>query len=316
MTTYNADNRPLAATIGFFDGVHLGHRYLIEQLTRQAEQRDMATAVVTFANHPRSVVGCDYLPELLLSAEEKTKRLEACGLDKVVVLTFTPELAAMSAESFMTFLHERYGVGLLMIGHDHHFGSRRNETFEDYRRYGERLGVEVVRALPLLQDELAVSSSRVRRALQNGEVTEAASLLGYPYSIAGVVKHGDQIGRTIGFPTANLRLTEAHRIIPTEGVYAVRVTMPYGGAQLGGVLYIGYRPTVEGHELRIEVHIIGYEGELYGERLTLELVARLGDSLRYSSTEALSEGVARFCLAAKEHLETYAGRTHDSATDD
>jgi riboflavin kinase/FMN adenylyltransferase len=235
---------PCVATIGFFDGVHLGHRFLIEQVKELAKDKGLRSALITFPVHPRQVMKSDYRPELLTTPEEKIELLKAQGVDYCIMLDFTVELSQLSALSFMKdILQQRYNVSTLIIGYDHRFGHNRSEGFEDYVRYGQQIGMNVYRAQACMIDDLNISSSLVRTYLLEGKIDLSTRYLGYNYSIEGVVVGGYRVGRTIGFPTANLDLRESNKLIPSDGVYAVRVEVK--GCLYACMLNIGYRPTLE-----------------------------------------------------------------------
>ena len=236
-TIYDAaervDGRKLAATVGFFDGVHAGHRSLIAQLREVAAERGLASAVFTFPVHPRRVLQADYRPQLLDTFEEKLARIGETGVDYCAVLDFTPALARLTAREFIERLAAEWGVSTLVVGYDHRFGRDRAEGFEAYVAHGRTVGMEVVRGVPyLLEDGTAVSSSRIRALLTECRVEEAARMLTVPYRLRGHVVGGQQIGRTMGFPTANLSVDEPLKVLPGDGVYAVR-------AWLRGTAYRG-----------------------------------------------------------------------------
>ena len=273
------------ATIGFFDGVHRGHRFLIRQLTRYAVGHDLASLLVTFRTHPRQVMQAAYQPQLLTTYDEKCGQLATTGADYCLTLDFTTALAALSARRFMVeILKEKLSVKVLIIGYDHRFGHDRSEGFAEYVEYGRELGMEVVRADAFAMSEVNVSSSMVRACLAEGEVGMAARCLTRPYEITGRVVHGFHVGHELGFPTANIQVEDAQKLIPKNGVYAVWVKGGTGGEEhvWGGMLNIGLRPTMENGENRtIEVHLLDFAGDLYGCRLTLSFVRRLRDERKF-----------------------------------
>lgn len=273
------------ATIGFFDGVHRGHRFLIRQLTRYAVGHDLASLLVTFRTHPRQVMQAAYQPQLLTTYDEKCGQLATTGADYCLMLDFTTALAALSARRFMAeILKEKLSVKVLVIGYDHRFGHDRSEGFAEYVEYGRELGMEVVRADAFAMSEVNVSSSMVRACLAEGEVGMAARCLTRPYEITGRVVHGFHVGHELGFPTANIQVEDAQKLIPKNGVYAVWVKGKTGGEEhvWGGMLNIGLRPTMENGENRtIEVHLLDFAGDLYGCRLTLSFVRRLRDERKF-----------------------------------
>lgn len=278
--------RPCAATIGFFDGVHRGHRYLIEQVREVASARGFASGVITFPMHPRKVVQPDYQPDLLTTCDEKVALLAETGLDYCMMLNFNAEIALLSAREFMLFLRDHYNIHALVIGYDHRFGHNRREGFEDYMRYGQELGVEVVLARAFIDKETAVSSSSIRQLLLEGKVSEASACLGYDYFLDGTVVSGYRVGRKIGFPTANLRVDNPDKLVPSDGVYAVHVTVE--GQIYGGMLSIGYRPTMaNGTNRSIEVNIFNFHSDIYEQVIRLSFVHYLRPELKFNSIDEL-----------------------------
>ena len=281
---------PLVACIGFFDGVHLGHRYLLNLLKQRADASGYASAVVTFANHPRTVISPDTPVALIDTAEEKSSLLAACGVDVCLLLDFTPQLMETSAEDFIALLAERGHIKTLLVGYDHRFGRKSSEGFDDYMRYGERYGVEVVR-MPEYEasGQEHYSSSQVRRCLAGGDVQQAARLLGRPYKLDGTIVHGHSLGHVIGFPTANLLPSHPHKLIPATGVYAAQASLA-DGTTYPAMVNIGCRPTVatpSDHTISIEAHLIGFDGDLYDRGVALSFVARIRDERKMSGLEEL-----------------------------
>ena len=290
-----------AVTVGFFDGVHIGHRFLIRELRRIAVETSLKTAIITFSGHPRKVLHPDYCPQLITTNEEKIDAFQALGVDYCYVLPFTADLAVLSAREFMkTVLKEQIGASVLLIGYDHRFGKDRSESVDDYVKYGDELGIKVIVAPPLMKGSEVSSSSAVRRLILAGKMREAAALLTRPYRITGTVASGHKVGREIGFPTANLQLP-AEKILPPEGVYAVTVQMPQ---RYGGMLYIGKRPTLDNGENRsVEVNIFDFIGDIYGCELTVEIVERIRDDIRFNSVAALKKQLEMDKSAALSILE-------------
>lgn len=295
-TIYDAaervDGRKLAATVGFFDGVHAGHRSLIAQLREAAAERGLASAVFTFPVHPRRVLQADYRPQLLDTFEEKLARIGETGVDYCAVLDFTPALARLTAREFIERLAAEWGVSTLVVGYDHRFGRDRAEGFEAYVAHGRTVGMEVVRGVPyLLEDGTAVSSSRIRALLTECRVEEAARMLTVPYRLRGHVVGGQQIGRTMGFPTANLSVDEPLKVLPGDGVYAVRAWLR--GMAYRGMLSIGNRPTIGDRPTAVEVHLLGFSGDVYGETIEVEFIRHLRNNRRFDSLDALREQLER-----------------------
>jgi riboflavin kinase/FMN adenylyltransferase len=280
---------PCVATVGFFDGVHSGHRYLIEQVKREAAARGLRSAIITFAVHPRCVVHPSFTPVLLTTVEEKVALLGETGPDYCVVLDFDAAMANLSARDFMAqVLKERLNVRCLIMGHDHRFGKNRSATPDDYRAFGMELGIGVIRAGAFALDGMAVSSSFVRGLLLGGDIATANRCMSHSYAFTGLVVGGHRVGRKIGFPTANVSVNNPFKLIPANGAYAVRVAMPDGSTPLG-MLNIGHRPTVNnGSERSIEVHIIGFEGDIYGAEITVTFLSHLRSEVKFGSMEALA----------------------------
>ena len=277
---------PCAATIGCFDGVHRGHRYLIGQVCQEAAQRGLSSVLITFPVHPRQVMQSDYRPQLLSCLQQKTDLLQQQPADYCIMLPFTRELSMLSAYEFMRLLRNRYQVKVLVIGYDHRFGHNRSEGFEDYCRYGRELGMEIVHARALVEDELSISSSTIRNLLKQGEVERANHFLGYRYYLDGVVVGGYKVGRTLGFPTANLQPSCPDKLIPAEGVYAVYAYVK--GRRYAGMLNIGHRPTVDnGNNLSIEAHILDFSDNIYNRYLRIEFMHFIRPEQKFGNLEAL-----------------------------
>lgn len=277
------------ATIGFFDGVHRGHQFMIDSLTTMAHAQGRQSLVITFDRHPRQVVHADYVPQLITTTDEKLQMLHATAADRIEMLHFDTQMAQLSAYEFMRqVLHEKYGVAMLLTGYDNRFGHNRAEGFADYVRYGEEMGMEVRQNTPIDIDGLRVSSSLIRRLIVEGNITEASNCMGHPYSITGCVAHGFQEGRRIGFPTANIVPESAEKLVPGNGVYATRVSVE-GGEWMPAMLNIGTNPTFQRLQTTIEAHIIGFDGDIYGKKLCVEFAMKLRDEQRFKSVEALQK---------------------------
>lgn len=277
------------ATIGFFDGVHRGHQFMIDSLTTMAHAQGRQSLVITFDRHPRQVVHADYVPQLITTTDEKLQLLHATAADRIEMLHFDAQMAQLSAYEFMRqVLHEKYGVAMLLTGYDNRFGHNRAEGFDDYVRYGEEMGMKVLQNTPIDIDGMRVSSSLIRRLIVEGNITEASNCMGHPYSITGSVAHGFQEGRRIGFPTANIVPESAEKLVPGNGVYATRVSVE-GGEWMPAMLNIGTNPTFQRQQTAIEAHIIGFEGDIYGRKVRVEFGRKLRDEQRFESVEALQK---------------------------
>lgn len=283
---------PCVATIGCFDGVHRGHRYLIDQVCAEAKAQGLKSALVTFPTHPRQVMqpGQDF--QWLSCLEEKQALIAQTEADYCILLPFTRELSTLSAREFMQLLRQRYQVRTLIIGYDHRFGHDRHEGFADYCLYGHELGIRVMQAKELEENGTAISSSLIRSLLTEGNIEQANHYLGYDYYIDGTVESGFQVGRTLGFPTANLLPSCPHKLIPRHGVYATYAHA--GGQRYAAMLNIGQRPTLgNGTNITIEAHLIGFDGNLYGHRLRIEFKNFLREEQKFDSLESLVKQLER-----------------------
>ncbi len=279
------------ATIGFFDGVHLGHRYVFDCLLNTAKQQHLLPLIVTFRQHPREVLQDGYVPQLLTTLQERKALLDTFA--ETLVLDFN-DVCMLTAEQFMIFLRDTYDVHTILMGYDHRFGCDRLPTHQDYIQVGEKNGIQVI-VLPQYMPQVAsagdglpqhVSSTEIRTLLQKGDITAANDLLGYPYTLTGTVVHGNGIGRQLGFPTANISLPDTHKLVPREGVYKAEACLL--NQTYKAVLNIGCNPTVGNSERTIEVHIIGYQNDLYDRQVQVRLLARLRNERRFENTNALA----------------------------
>ena len=280
----------MIATTGFFDGVHLGHRLVIERLVSLARERGDESLVVTFWPHPRAVLqdGAREL-RLLNSLEEKKELLRSLGVDRIEVLDFTRSFAALTAEQYLRdVLRSRFGVTTLLMGYDNRLGSDRL-TAASLKPIADGMGMELIELSPLSfrpsEASGEISSTQIRAALEEGDITSAAEMLGYGYALKGVVVAGNRLGRTIGFPTANMRLYEPLKLVPGRGVYVVEVEVL--GKKYRGMTNIGQRPTVGGTFTTIETHILDFDEDIYGLPLRITFLRRLRDEVHFPSLEAL-----------------------------
>ena len=275
-------------TIGTFDGVHLGHRSILQRIRLHAKERDGESVLVTFEPHPRMVLfPDDHGLKLLSTPEEKRARLQAEGLDHLVVLPFTHAFSRVSGMEFVRdVLVNGLGAKLLVIGYDHHFGRNREGSFEQLRAYSPSYGFEVEEIPAQDVDAVAISSSKIRGALDLGAVDKARNLLGYYYGFSGTVVHGKALGRTLGFPTANLQVGNANKLIPASGVYAVKAFLRK--MELNGVMHIGKPGETQAQgEVKPEVHLFDFSDSCYGETIRIECIARLREDRHYNAIEAL-----------------------------
>ena len=281
---------PCVATIGFFDGVHRGHKFLIKSVIDSAAEHGLQSAVITFDRHPRLVLHKEFQPRLLTTADEKLRLLAATGVNRCEMLRFDEQTASLSAYDFMkTVLRGRLNVRRLITGYDNRFGHNRAEGFDDYVRYGLELGMEVERAEAFVLNGVNVSSSVVRSFLSAGETDMASMCLGYHYKIVGTVVSGYHEGRKLGFPTANIDVEDKLKLVPEAGVYAVRVRIGDEPELLDGMMNIGTRPTFDGTETTLEVNIFGFGGDIYGRKITVEFHRRLREERKFGSVYKLMD---------------------------
>lgn len=304
LTSGETAGRPCVATIGFFDGVHRGHRYLISHVIDTARREGMESAVVTFDRHPRQVLHSDYRPQLLSTTEEKLALLAQTGIDRCAMLPFDAEMAALPARDFMRdVLLGRLGVRRLVIGYDNRFGHDRTEGFDDYVRHGRELGIAVEQWQPMSIGGVNVSSSMVRSLLQAGEVEMASRCLGYDYRLGGTVVHGRHVGSSLGFPTANVQPADPLKLVPARGVYAAEVSVEGEPDPMPAMLNIGNRPTFgDGSSTTIEAHLIGFAGDLYGRGVSVSFVARLRDERKFRTAAELACQLRRDLMDAEREI--------------
>ena len=288
------------ATIGVFDGVHEGHQQVIKRLISDAKFHHLTTMVITFDRQPRQLFDPQFRPQLLTTQAEKEREIERLGVDFLVVLPFTKEMAALSARDFMEqILKERLNVKMLQVGYDNRFGHDRTEGIEDYRRYGHELGIMVYNGIRMGFEgyTLSVSSSNIRSLIaEEGDVETANIFLGREYELSGKVMPGEHIGHQLGFPTANIEPDDPFKVIPASGVYAVWAqitdqTIPgpsySGGEALPAMMNIGTRPTFDGRNRTLEVNIFDFDGDLYGQTVRIRFLFRLREERKFDSPEAL-----------------------------
>ena len=289
-------------TVGTFDGVHLGHRDVLARLVARGRETGRRTVLVTFEPHPLEVVNPSAAPPLLTVGEEKLELLAESGIDYVLMVPFTPQLSRHTPAQFVNVvLRDRARMGELLIGYDHGFGRGRAGDVEMLQALGARGGFRVEVVPPFTADAgRPISSTSIRRAIAGGDLHRAAASLGRMYAVSGLVRLGDQRGRLLGYPTINLALPSARKLLPPEGVYAVRVQTPRGA--FGGMMNLGPRPTFADLALSLEVHLFDADANLYGAHVRIEFVARLRDTMRFPGAEALVAQLGRDEEAARRAL--------------
>lgn len=286
------EKHPVAITIGTFDGVHIGHRKILEKVINHAKNSNLKSAVLTFFPHPRMVLQKDANIKLLNTIDEKKTILEKMGLDILVIHPFTKEFSRLSATEFVRdLLVNKLKSKNIIIGYDHRFGRNRNANITDLIAFGNTLDFSVEEIPAQEIDEVSVSSTKIRRALENGDIETANAYLGYEYMLTGTIKKGKGLGRKIHFPTANVRIEETYKLIPKNGSYIIKSY--FEGADVFGMMNIGYNPTVNGTSKTIEVHFFDFDADLYDKNLQIDLLSRLRDERKFDSLDELKLQLAK-----------------------
>lgn len=295
MKVYNTlkdyNNQPSVITIGTFDGVHLGHKKIIERLCKFGQNNQLNSLILTFFPHPRMVLNKEYNLKLLSTIEEKKTRLEALGVDALVIEPFTLDFANLSAKDYVkTVLVEQLNVKHIIIGYDHRFGKNRTANINDLKFYGSSLGFTVEEIPAEDIEAVSISSTKIRHALHEGLIEKANRYLGDNYTIQGIVVKGKGIGKSLNYPTANIQINSDLKLIPKHGVYIVKCLID--NKFYWGMMNIGVNPTFNNNELSIEVHFLGYNGDLYGNTLNIELLKHLRNEKKFDSIENLKNQIA------------------------
>lgn len=295
-----------AATIGVFDGVHAGHRQVIRQMMDEAQQHGYKSMVITFDKLPQQLLVPGFQPQLITTLDEKIQLLEELGIDYLVVLPFDMQIAQLTAREFMTqILHEHLNVKALCIGYDNQFGRGRMEMFDDYVEYGKALGMRVFKAIEVQFEgfDVPVSSSLIRHMIaEEGKVFETSQMLKHYYKLTGSVVAGEHIGTRLGYPTANVVPDNAEKLIPADGVYAVWASIE-GGEPMQAMMNIGKRPTFDGKQRTLEVHIFDFEGDLYGKQIAVSFAHIVRYERYFSSAEELKRQIKKDEVSIKELFE-------------
>lgn len=285
-TEFSSSKRTIL-TIGTFDGVHLGHKKIIDRLLKSSKAENIESTVVTFSEHPRSVLNQDKNICLLNTTDEKIKLLENLGLDNLVILDFE-SISELSGEEFVkNILVDKLNIQKIIIGYDHRFGKNRSSDIHDLIYFGKKYHFDVEQISAEEINDITISSTKIRNAILNGNISLANSYLGYDFFFSGEVTQGKQLGRTIEFPTANIKIQNSQKIIPKTGVYIVKGE--WDKKQHNGMMNIGYRPTVEGNSLSIEVHFLNLDEDLYHKQITIYTLEFIRDEQKFNSLEDLKE---------------------------
>ena len=292
-------------TSGTFDGVHLGHQKILERLRQAADQINGETVLLTYWPHPRLVLQ----PEknnlkLLTTFDEKAELLEQFGIDHLVKIPFTKEFSEMSSEDYIRIvLHERVNAKKLIIGYDHHFGKNREGSLKDLLAHADKYDYQVEEIARQDIDEIGISSTKIRTALAGGHVAIANKYLGRPFSLEGIVSHGDKRGRTIGFPTANILVKEPYKLLPEDGIFAIRVFV--NGQRFDGMLNIGNRPTVGGSTKTIEANIFDFDQDIYGQQIKIELIDQIRKEIKFDGLDQLKVQLSKDEIAVRTLLKQH-----------
>lgn len=278
-------------TSGTFDGVHIGHQKILRRLVEVSRREKGESVLITFWPHPRMVLNKNNgFLKLINTMEEKQEILREIGIDHFVIIPFTKEFAQTSSEDFIRkILVDAIGTRKLIIGYNHRFGKNREGSFESLKKNAPKYGFEVEEIPRHEIEHVAISSTKIRQALADGNVEKAMKFLGRPFSFKGIVIHGDELGRKIGFPTANLQIEETYKLIPSDGVYAVKAE--FDGTIHSGMLSIGYRPTVNGKDRRIEVNIFDFNSEIYNKKIRIYLYKRIREEIAFDHIDQLIQAM-------------------------
>jgi len=284
--TFNLTEKNSIITIGTFDGVHIGHQEIIKNLVKSANSNNNKSLILTFFPHPRMVLQKGGDLKLLTTLEEKIDLLEKTGLDYLIIEPFTKDFSRLTALDFVRdILVEQLKLKKLVIGYDHHFGRNRKGNFEQLKEYGNVYGFEVEEIPAQDIQNVSVSSTKIRKALTDGDIEKANKYLGYEYILTGKVIHGKGLGNKWNYPTININVDETYKLIPKSGVYIVKTTI--NNNNIFGIMNIGYRPTIDGQHQTIEVHLLDFNADLYGENIKVQLVYRLRDEQKFDSIKDL-----------------------------
>ena len=293
--------KPTIVTIGTFDGVHLGHRKILEQMTKSAHDLNCESLVLTFFPHPRMVLQEDTEMKQLNTLNEKIDLLDNLGIDNLVVHPFDKEFSRLTAEEFVKeVLVDVFKIKKIIIGHDHRFGRNRTANIDDLVNYGETYGFEVEQISAEEINEVSISSTKIRNALLDGNIELASTYLGYNYSLTGIISEGKQLGRTIGYPTANIKIEESYKLIPLNGVYIAKSIL--NGKTVFGMMNIGTRPTVDGTSQTIEINFFDFKQDLYNQKITVSLLHRMRSEQKFESVDALKSQLGIDKVMAENYI--------------
>lgn len=302
---FKSNKNGSAVTIGTFDGLHLGHKKILNQLVEYSEKNQLDSVVFTMFPHPRMVLQKDESLRLLNTIDERINLLESCGINHLVIQPFSKEFSRLSALDFVrTVLHNHLHTKLLVIGYDHRFGRNREGDFEQLEELSELYNYKLKKITKQDIDNVAISSTKIRNALKVGDMQTANTYLGYSYFLSGKVVKGQGVGKTLNFPTINLHIKETYKLIPKRGVYVVKTNI--NDKFIFGIMNIGFRPTLEGSYQTIETFLLDFNGNLYDKNLKIELLLRLRDEMRFGSLKLLKDQIKKDELTARKYIDSIA----------
>jgi len=292
ISTFNSTEKTSIVTIGTFDGVHIGHQEIIKNLVKSASNTNNKSVILTFFPHPRMVLQKGTNLKLLTTLQEKIVLLEKTGLDFLIIEPFTKDFSRYTALDFVRdILVQQLKLKKLVIGYDHHFGRNREGNFEQLKEYGIVYGFDVEEIPAQDIQNIAVSSTKIRKALEEGNIEKANSYLGYEFMLTGTIIHGRGLGQKWNYPTVNIHIEETYKLIPKSGVYIIKTSI--NNNHIFGIMNIGYRPTIDGKHQTIEVHLLDFNADLYGENIQVQLVYRLRDEQKFVSVDELFAQIKR-----------------------
>ena len=295
-------SKPSVITIGTFDGVHIGHKAILKRLTKSAQSESLASIVLTFFPHPRMVLQKDAQIKLINTINEREELLKAVGIDNLIIHPFTLDFSRLTALEFVRdILVKQLHLKKIIIGYDHRFGRNRNATIEDLKEFGKTYDFEVVEISAQQLEVVSVSSTKIRKALEEGNIETANNYLGYPFMLSGTIVTGRGIGKTLDFPTANLQIKEDYKLIPKEGVYIVQSEI--SGKKVYGLTNIGTNPTVGGTKKTIETYFLDYNKDLYHQPVQLKFLTKIRDGKKFQSKKDLKKAIRNDELFARNYLE-------------
>jgi len=299
---YNS-TKPSVITIGTFDGVHIGHKKIINQLTSISSKNNLISILLSFFPHPKMVLQNDKELKLINTIQEKEGLLNSLNLDYLIIKEFTKEFSRLSALEFVRdILVNKLNAKHIIIGYDHHFGRNRTANIEQLKEFGELYDFKVTEILAQDIDDIAISSTKIRKSLINGEITLANKFLGYNFFFSGNVVHGNNIGKTISFPTANIKIDAPYKLVPKNGVYIVKTIID--NQITFGMMNIGYNPTFNGKQKSIEIHFINFNKNIYHKNLTIEMISRIRNEIKFNTVENLKKQLEQDKLSTLNYIKS------------